>query len=528
MLDHLPVTGGTDTDLTSDDGRDRGVGRGRGARARDHGALLLWVAVLVVGVVASRLPLFGRPVSRDEAGFLMVASQLGPGRSLYGDHWVDRPPLLLGFYAVADWLGGPDALRSLGLLLVAGAVVAAALLGWAAGAGQVRTRVAVVCAATAAVFLATPLFGTYEVNGELIAAPLVLTGFALVLAAVRAGAPGRRAGLLLAAGLVGAAAVLVKQNQWDVFVLLAALLLAGRRSDGRPRLAPHDAWPFLGGAGLALVAALAGAARIGTTPVELWDAVVVFRVQAAAVIGSSATAATGDRLVDLVVAFVLSGAPLVLGLLVLVLALRRSPGPGAVDLRLAAVAVLAWESFAVLGGASYWPHYLICFVPGLVLAMAVVGTRRAGDRRAGDRRVGVATGVVLAWAAVAGTVSLASTVVDPPARPQDELIAWLQVNTEAGDDAVVAYGYPDILHGAGLRSPYPDLWSLPVRVRDPQLQDLGRLLSGPRAPDWVVLTAPTLATWGIDPRAGSQALEEHYVEEAEVGRYTVYRLAADD
>jgi hypothetical protein len=92
--------------------------------------------VLVVAVVASRLPFVARPVSRDEAGYLLVASQLGPGRSLYGDYWVDRPPLLLGFFAVADRFGGPDALRLLGLLLVAGAVVAAAALGWAAASGS--------------------------------------------------------------------------------------------------------------------------------------------------------------------------------------------------------------------------------------------------------------------------------------------------------------------------------------------------------------------------------------------------------
>lgn len=493
----------------------------RGRLGPDHRAVLLWVAVLVAGVVASRLPFFTRPVSRDEAGFLMVASQLGPGQSLYGDYWVDRPPLLLGFFAVADRLGGPDALRFLGLLLVAGAVVAAAALGWLAAPGDLRRRAAVVSAATAAVFLATPLFGTYEVNGELIAGPLVLTGFALVLGALRAASPGTRSGLLVAAGAAGAAAVLVKQNQWDVFVLLAALLLAGHRSAGPLRLGHRDAWPFLGGAGLVVVTAVSGAMRVGTSPGELWEAVVVFRVQAAAVISASASAATGDRLVDLWVSFVTSGAPLVL--LLLALACRRRPALGAVDLRLAAFAVLAWESFAVLGGASYWPHYLICFVPGLVLAMAVVQTREGeGTTPAWSTRA------TLAVVGIACVVSLTSAVLNPPARPQDPLIAWLRVHTQPGDDAFVAYGYPDILHGAGLDSPYPDLWSLPVRVRDPRLTDLSRLLSGPQAPDWVVLTSPTLATWGIDPRAGTRALHEHYVEAAEIGRYTVYRHDGDE
>jgi len=65
----------------------RGAGhegtRPRGSR-RDHRALAAWVSVLVMAVVASRLLFFARPPSRDEAGYLLVASQLGPGRSLYG------------------------------------------------------------------------------------------------------------------------------------------------------------------------------------------------------------------------------------------------------------------------------------------------------------------------------------------------------------------------------------------------------------------------------------------------------------
>ncbi len=41
---------------------------------------------------------------------MLVASQWTPGSSLYGDYWVDRPPLLIDFFDVADHPGGATAL----------------------------------------------------------------------------------------------------------------------------------------------------------------------------------------------------------------------------------------------------------------------------------------------------------------------------------------------------------------------------------------------------------------------------------
>ena len=50
---------------------------------------------------------------------------------------------------------------------------------------------------------------------------------------------------------------------------------------------------------------------------------------------------------------------------------------------------------------------------------------------------------------------------------------------------------------SGLVSPYPYLWSLPTRVRDPRLELLTRTLSGPRAPTWVV-EWNDFDSWGLD------------------------------
>jgi hypothetical protein len=55
-----------------------------------------------------------------------------------------------------------------------------------------------------------------------------------------------------------------------------------------------------------------------------------------------------------------------------------------------------------------------------------------------------------------------------------------------GDTLVVFGGRPDLQTASGLASPYPYLWSLPMRTRDPGYADLRELLAGPDAPTWLV------------------------------------------
>jgi len=475
---------------------------------------------LTAAVVTTRLPSLTAPLTSDEGGFLLIASQWGPGRSLYGDYWVDRPPLLLAFFALADRLGGAVGLRGLGLAAVVCAILAAAAVGALTAGRAARRRVAVMCAATAAVFLATPLFGTDEVNGELVATPLVLVGLALLLLALRRPAGLTRAGYLLCAGGLGAAAVLVKQNEWDVFVVVTAFAVAGatHRTKGDSRLGTRDVLAVASGAALVGVVVVLAAAALGTAPSALWDAVVQFRVDASQVLGRSASSATPHRLLRLALALLVSGAPLVLALLLR--RIRRPPAAGSPDLRAPAVAVLAWELFVVLAGGSYWLHYLIVLVPGLVLSVAVLETSHSPPGPA--RRT--ATGPVLAWAAAVCAVALAWTTLHPgPPRGPTTLVTWLIAHTEEGDDAVIAYGQPQILQAAGLASPYPDLWSLPVRVHDPRLESFAALLAGDRAPDWVIVTGGDLQTWGIDATAGTAALRARYSPVTEVDGYEIYR-----
>ena len=454
------------------------------------------LAIAGLAVVA-RLPFLTRPFGVDEGGLTVVAAQWSPGRSVYGNYFVDRPPLLLDFFALAHALGGVVALRVLGLVLVAGAVVLAARLA-ALGGGSPRLG-----AATAAIFLVHPLFGALEVNGELVSVPVVLAGMVSALEAGRCTGARSRAAWLLATGAFGTAALLVKQNELDVLVFAGAgagwlgFLRRGRGTVRRPFL-----WVAAGGAGL-VGAVLVHAALRGTGPAALADAIVTFRFEAATVIRSSATAATTDRLLRMLLALVVSGVPLIV--LQLLRRLRDRPRAGAPDLRLPTVAVLAWETVSVLGGGSYWLHYLVNLVPGLVLAVTVVtaadtrGSHRSRRPRWADRIP--STAAVLAWALASCLVALAGSATRP-APAQDAVVGWLRQHVRPGDTAVVAFGHADYLAETGLTSPYAELWSLPVRVRDPRLTELTAVLSGASRPDWVVTGATgSLRGWGIDARS---------------------------
>ena len=87
---------------------------------------VLAVAAAVLLGVALRLPFLTDPLEPDEAGYLLVARQWHLlDAHLYGHLWVDRPPLLVLLFRLADtW--GPYGVRLLG-------VAAVAVLGTAAG-----------------------------------------------------------------------------------------------------------------------------------------------------------------------------------------------------------------------------------------------------------------------------------------------------------------------------------------------------------------------------------------------------------
>jgi hypothetical protein len=330
------------------------------------------------------------------------------------------------------------------------------------------------------------------------------------------------------------AAALVKQNVLDVFVFAVVVVVLSRA--GVDRLGGRVA-AFAAGAAGVLVAAVAGAWAQGTSAGGLWDAIVVFRIQAWGVIGSSASAATRQRMTGLVVAFVASGAGLVLMvaaavILTRVVRARRQAtpasavpapaSPGAATpvestevLAWPVVALVVWELCGVVLGGSYWRHYLTGLVPGLVV---MVGITRPG---AWSRRV---LTVALAYTAAASSAVWVHQVATPPAVSTDaQVMSYLRRHAQPSDGLVVGFGHPDIVAGSGLQSPYAYLWSLPVRVRDPGLEELQSVLAERSAPRWLVVAGDSLDTWGLDAVRAQQYLQRHYVELVSYGDWHIWR-----
>jgi hypothetical protein len=457
-------------------------------------------------------------MSNDEGGFLMVAAQWAPGSSLYGSYWVDRPPLIIGLFQLADLLGGgPVALRLLGAVWVAGSVVLAAVLARVAGRLGDRGTAGlspVWAAAVAAVFLASPVFGATEIDGELLAVPFVLAG---VTAALKAVVPDTRRPLpwWALAGALGVAAAAVKQDMLEVFVAAAVLLaVLARRS---PVRAARAAVAFICGVSVATAALLGWAAFHGTSPGELWDAIVTFRLEASSVIAHSAPHTARHRATRVFGAFLGSGA-LALVVLAWVPSWHRSdPARRWPLVRVTAAAVLVWEICAAAAGGSYWLHYLVGLVPGLVL---VTATAPAGWVRR------PAYGLVMTYAAVVAVAGVVTTALSPISTPAKDLDVeqYLAAHAQPGDTGVIAFGDPVLLQAAGLSSPYPELWSLPVRVRDSRLTQLTQVLSGRSRPTWVVVDGDTLATWGVDPSLAQPVLDRDYRESTAFGDWHVFHV----
>ena len=479
-------------------------------RARTSTPGTRWVWLVAGLTVLLRLPFLGAPMSPDEGGFLVVAGGWHRGTSLYGDLWVDRPPLLLALFRVADLLGGQahalTVLRLLGCLAAALTVacvgLAARLLG---GRRSAPVWAPVWAAVVAGVLVVTVPGGGSVVNGELLAAPFVALGLLAALHATRTGPAGGRWAVL--AGASGAAAILVKQNMLDVAVFVVVLLVATAWRDRAWARSARLAGLAVGGGVLGAAAVLLPAWAAGTTPWGVLYAMYPFRLEAASVMNVNADERVAHGL-SMVMTWVTTGAPLLLVGFAAWAAWAAWRGPR--DPRvLAVLAVLLFDVVSIAAGGSFWLHYVVQLVVPTGLAAALLAARTPVLGRA-----------LAAVVVVAGLVGWGAGLTATTPAAGEGIGGALAGASRPGDSVASLLGDADVVRASGLRpSAYPYLWSLPARTLDPGFHRLDRVLSAADRPTWVVVRGSTTLATLRDAHVG---LESHYRRVAVVCDHPVF------
>jgi hypothetical protein len=467
-------------------------------------SLLVVISTSVAALVAVRLVMFRTYTGGDEAGYLMVGRGWHHGTSIYGDYWVDRPPLLLWLNELA---GDVTTLRVLGLFA---SVLTLLGVAWAAhlarGADAARWA-----AGAAALFGAAQWLGVARANGEMFAAPFVAWSIALTLYAVLR--TPWRVPAALGAGVLAVCALAIKQSVIEPFVFAVALSLAMvvQRPESRRIVIRVLAWGAVGAAATAAVVLICADAR-GTSPADLFDAVIRFRAEAGEVIRSSASDATPLRLLVMMGTWTVSGLGAATVLAVWHGARRKEP------LLLATAATLLCSLVIALFGGSYWAHYLIQMVPAASLAIGLLVSR-------------VPLQLMRRLAAATVALTLANLVFSLGFEPDDNgqqhtVGTWLHDARQPADTAVVTFGQPNILYDAEMSSPYPYLWSLPVRTRDSHLRELSAVMTSPHRPTWVVNWSG-LSSWGVEPGRTKAVLDDGYRKVATICGRSIWLLKTD-
>ena len=454
-------------------------------RAREPGGIRLehrlvrlvdtrWtVAVAAAAAFLLRLPGLTRPVRADEAGFELVARAWDPmPESLYGAYFVDRPPLLIALFKASDAIGGPLFIRLVGAIACAALTLAAAWVARLVADQHAARWTAVAMAALST----NVLIDAVAVKGELLALPVLMTGLGLALVAVRDRS--WRAALL--AGLLAGLALGFKQNLVGGIVFAAVLYLgswrAGRLTRGELlRLAGAGA----AGAAVPLLATMAWALAAGVHLHTLWYAVYGFRLDAGRVLGESTDSAPTVRAGLLVLAAVGAGMLLIIGGFVVHIRAEWAHDPPLVA---AVAALLAVDLAGLALGGSFWRDYLFPLLPGTALCAALLAQR--ASRRGRAMRTVTAAAAASTLLCLAGWAALNAGGLQEYDE-HDTGVALREV-AEPGDTLVVYGGRADLQLESGLRSPYPYLWSLPMRTLDRDLAELDALVTGADPPTWVV------------------------------------------
>ena len=440
----------------------------------------------VIFTIALRLPWFDAALGRDEGGVSMVADAWHHSRPFpYGPYFLDRPPLLVAAYKVANNAGGATGVRVLGMVAASLAVVVCTALA-ARVAGR---RAALPAALLAAVLFSSPLLDSVFTPAELLASvPSALSVLLLLWGLSR----DERAWLPLAgAGAAAAAALLVKQSFGDALVAGAAgLAIAAWHVPWRRTATRVGAYAAgVGCVALALIVWESLAHTAPQSPDSVRYALIGFRLDA---VHALTHGDVGTKFAAIGRAALGSGMALgaLLAIAGIVTLRRRRVTAGVLAVWLAAGLA------GVLGGGSYWSHYLIELVPVTVVGVAALVAWRP---RIGAPLAAVALAIGL-------TTSVDNVALGRPGEYQRSAVVlgdYLRARAQPGDTAYVLYAKVNVLFYSGLRSPFPYNWSLMMDSVPHAESQLRALLASPRRPTWIVRAQPTTA-FGLD-RSGETA-----------------------
>jgi hypothetical protein len=457
------------------------------------------------------------PLLPDEAGYWLVARAWEPQPdSMFGFYWADRTPVLIWMFQAADVLGGPLMSRAfiaaLGVLMIVAAFRATKIV---AGPDAARWSTA-----AAVILLANPAWLAWTAKSESFGVPLVMVCCWLTLEALHHRPGWAQLALASGAGGVGMLAVGMKQNLAGGLAFGAVLLVASLlRRDVAPRLAAKLAGAGLAGAAVPVLGLLVWAEVNGVRVAAMWEAVYGFRTDAFDVITRGNMSAPLSRVRDLLLLFVGSG----LGVLIVVFLVSLRPAFAVRPAVTAAVvAMLAVDVAGIVLGGSYWTPYLIALLPATVLCVALVLASGSLERllKASVVFAAVASALLLTYF---GFTHVTGRSESPHATYTGRAVAEV---AQPDDTIVVLYGVPEIVRASGLDSPYPYLWSLPVRTLDPELTLLRAIVQGDDAPEWIVQRSG-LNAWGLDERRQlRELLRSQYVVSGRVCGSRVWRLEA--
>jgi hypothetical protein len=372
----------------------------------------------------------------------------------------------------------------------------------------------------AVALLGNPAWFAWAAKSESFGVPLVMVSCWLALEALHR-SPGRsRLALALGAGAAGMLAIGMKQNLASGLVF-GAVLLAGSvlRQELRPQVAIRLAGAALAGALAPVGVLLAWAGLNGVELSTLWEMTYGFRSDAFEVITRGHMSAPLERAFHLIALFVGSGLALLIGLFLASLRRAFAVRP---DVTAAVFAMLVVDVTGIALGGSYWMAYLIALIPAAVLGTALVVAAGAliPPLRAAVVFAVVSSVVLLAFFGYAHVSGRSASAL---ATYRGEAVGDV---AHPDDTILVLYGAPETVRASGLDSPYPYLWSLPIRTLDPELAQMLATLRGPDAPVWIVQRG-TLDPWGLDDTQLRDLLNRRYDAVAMVCRNRIWRLKGE-